>query len=624
MASYVDYTPDPANEEFRAAIRESLPTILANIPQEWRGTTFKNSKLLGRETFAANFKELILKKRTSITSEDLVALGNAEDYLRVSSNMSCLLEMILASERETDISRVFTFASRTMPIVAVLLATNRPVHYFVGECGMSPFSEEELQNLRKYNTDFHVHHSTVKRVGDEVILSSIRADEISNVIDAVVYSDFLCLRSVERITPAMILTMRKRTSTPMITPMAEIMLKNMAEIKITEDPAGPPGLDVYAFYDHLQELSGAAVDRQHSPVCFTAGLPSICSLWSTLIFQDGADVVMASTAYGGSSELTDILTTKAHDRFHKHTFDITGKNDIVQSIQTALNDLAANPASLLPRTVLFVEIPTNPDMKVPDIEILARMLQQYKGTTGKDVLLLVDTTFAPGSKVLQKIRSVAEDLTAMVFISLSKSVSRGLTTAGCLVAGDSSASKALLEKVRRTACSLDTTARGQQLVALALNHTGVEDRCQRAYAVACDVGTSLCDAVRTYCNGHNMELAFVTPENTAIGFTSSTFSFNLPPVPGGSSEDNAALAQRFVDLLTEHKEFKPCVSFGQDNGLVYATVPATSTQGAIKAEHKAKQAVGGVQLTRLSFPPSCDVAAVCAIITDAVKTCYAR
>ena len=47
---------------------------------------------------------------------------------------------------------------------------------------------------------------------------------------------------------------------------------------------------------------------------------------------------------------------------------------------------------------------------------------------------------------------------------------------------------------------------------------------------------------------------------------------------------NADLAQAYVDLLTAHKCFKPCVSFGQDNGLVYATVPATSTQVALAAD----------------------------------------
>jgi hypothetical protein len=64
------------------------------------------------------------------------------------------------------------------------------------------------------------------------------------------------------------------------------------------------------------------------------------------------------------------------------------------------------------------------------------------------------------------------------------------------------------------------------------------------------------------------------------------------------------------------------VSFGQDNGLVYCTVPATSTQGAIKAEDKAKQALGGVQLTRLSFPPTIDVDAVKQAIDRTIHAIY--
>ena len=64
---------------------------------------------------------------------------------------------------------------------------------------------------------------------------------------------------------------------------------------------------------------------------------------------------------------------------------------------------------------------------------------------------------------------------------------------------------------------------------------------------------------------------------------------------------NEEFAQKFVDLLCLHPTYmKPCVSFGQDNDLVYCTVPATSTQGAISAEDKAKQARGGVQLVRVS------------------------
>jgi cysteine synthase A len=120
-----------------------------------------------------------------------------------------------------------------------------------------------------------------------------------------------------------------------------------------------------------------------------------------------------------------------------------------------------------------------------------------------------------------------------------------------------------------------------------------------------------------------MGLSTVSAEAANNGYASTTISFNLPPPKGTSVQQAAALAQRFVDeLCLDKARFKPCVSFGQDNGLVYCTVPATSTQGAIKAEDKAKQEVGGVQLVRLSFPPSLDEEAACQTVTRAIRACY--
>ena len=57
---------------------------------------------------------------------------------------------------------------------------------------------------------------------------------------------------------------------------------------------------------------------------------------------------------------------------------------------------------------------------------------------------------------------------------------------------------------------------------------------------------------------------------------------------------------------------------------MYCTVPATSTQGAVKAEDKAKQAVGGVQLVRLSFPPALDTTAAIRVLEGAVAAIYAQ
>lgn len=64
-------------------------------------------------------------------------------------------------------------------------------------------------------------------------------------------------------------------------------------------------------------------------------------------------------------------------------------------------DALAKTKSKMPVTVLFVEIPSNPDMKVPDIKVLANMCQEYKVKTKKEVVLLVDTTFAPASKCME-------------------------------------------------------------------------------------------------------------------------------------------------------------------------------------------------------------------------------
>ncbi|CAM9268628.1 unnamed protein product [Ectocarpus fasciculatus] len=607
-----------------AIMRAALRTILANLPEEWRGTTFKNNNLLGREGFSERLTALILSKNgADITAEELVEVGNAEDYMRVSSNVSTVLELALSVERGyNNVAQVFSFASSALPVLAVMLATKSPVHLYLGEVGVSPFSEEQNQLLKMVSCNLTVHAGSPVAHSGEIVLSAVDCDAAScAIVDGFVFPNLLYIQNPARIVPSEVLVIRKRMATPLTTPAAEEILQGLAGVAITANTKAATEAQAAEFYTHLQVLAGVEPNPAAYPACFTAGLTAICALWMTLVFQGGADIVMASTAYGGSSQLTDLMADGA-DNFKKHTFDITGKTDITAAIRDRLNGLAATPGALMPTTVLFVEIPTNPDMKIPNITELAAVLENYQNTTGKKVLLLVDATFAPGSRVMEKMKTVAPNLTTMTFISMSKSVSRGMTTAGTLIAGGSAEACELLHKVYVTAAMLDTSAKKDQLMFLVENHVGVEDRCQRAYNNAVVVGNALVEAVHAQANGHEMSLAFVTPEQAAQGFTTSTFSFNLPPLKSVSDDVNAALAQKFVDHLTAHKEIKPCVSFGQDNGLVYATVPATSTQGAIKAEDKAKQAVGGVQLVRVSFPPTCDIALVTNIFTSAVSACY--
>jgi cystathionine beta-lyase/cystathionine gamma-synthase len=272
--------------------------------------------------------------------------------------------------------------------------------------------------------------------------------------------------------------------------------------------------------------------------------------------------------------------------------------------------------------VVFIETPSNPDMKVPDLAQVVQMVQSYQAASKRQVVLLVDTTFAPPSQVLQKVHKLAPTLNALVFCSTSKAISRGKTTGGVFVFSQCEAAGKLRDGILSVQQMFDSAARPDQIAILAENHRGVEERCDAAYRNAVVVGDALVGDVKA-ATGKEMTLQFVTPLTAKEGFTTPTFSFNLPSLDGAAPGVNEGLAQRFVDLITAHpKWFKPCVSFGQDNSLIYCTVPATSTQGAIKEEDKAKQALGGVQLVRLSFPPTLDIEAAQRVISDAISSIY--
>ncbi|KAJ3011155.1 UNVERIFIED_CONTAM: hypothetical protein HDU68_001808 [Siphonaria sp. JEL0065] len=602
-----------------------LPSLLANIPSEWLGTTFANRELLGREAFGERVLALAKKQKKSVSQSDLLALGTCEDYFRVASNLSLLLELVLATKANLEFKNVFGFASETMPLVAVALATTSDKKVAVFGASSTHKNLKQHLALLNANVSFLDGNPTATNQQDSIVVVFKNAFESVPYADAVIVDSVLYILNPSKITADSVLVVRKRLSTPITTPVCLSILQKIAGVKVVSDTEACTKMELDSFLAHLQVMSGTKMDPGCWPVVFTAGLPAVCSLWWAVLGDQGGDILMASTAYGGSSQLTDIFASRStpSSLFTKSTFDITGKNDIQVAIKLSLDGLAARKTKA-PTTVVFVEIPTNPDMKVPDLKELATILKGYQESSGKSVLLVLDTTFAPCSGVLGKIAEIAPDLTTMVFISMSKSVSRGHTTAGAIVANSSSPkSRILLNKIRSISILLDTTAKKDQLWRLTQNHVGVESRCDKAYIVAYAVGEALVRAVGKHVKGYKMELAFVTTEQAANGFTTSTFSFNLPPLQNVSGDVNRGLAQTFVDLLTAHKRhFKPCVSFGQDNGLVYATVPATSTQGAIKEEDKAKQLVGGVELTRLSFAANVDVKAVVSVIEESVAAIY--
>ena len=101
------------------------------------------------------------------------------------------------------------------------------------------------------------------------------------------------------------------------------MLQELAGFEhISADNEEASSAHISAFLAHLQTISGTVADASCEPVCCTAGLPAICAIWMSLLHHGGADVLMASTAYGGSSQLTDIMVKLAPGRLEKSTFGL--------------------------------------------------------------------------------------------------------------------------------------------------------------------------------------------------------------------------------------------------------------------------------------------------------------
>ena len=116
----------------------AIDVALDALPSEWLGTTFRNENLLGREAFASALNDLVCgiveSGASEVTTSALEALGVAEDYLRVASNLSVFLELELARVAgHGDVRRVFSFASEDAPASCALLSTPaKRVTFYLG------------------------------------------------------------------------------------------------------------------------------------------------------------------------------------------------------------------------------------------------------------------------------------------------------------------------------------------------------------------------------------------------------------------------------------------------------------------------------------------------------------
>jgi cystathionine gamma-synthase len=140
------------------------------------------------------------------------------------------------------------------------------------------------------------------------------------------------------------------------------------------------GVGNYPFSDYARvdnptrsalQMSLAALEGAKHGLAFASGLAAEDALLRTL--SSGDHVIMDLDAYGGTYRLIDKILAP-----HGLTFSTVDLNDL-KSVQDAWRPTTK---------MLWVETPTNPALKIVDIEALAAIAHENNG------LLIVDNTFA--------------------------------------------------------------------------------------------------------------------------------------------------------------------------------------------------------------------------------------
>ncbi|WP_067724959.1 bifunctional cystathionine gamma-lyase/homocysteine desulfhydrase [Oceanobacillus damuensis] len=115
----------------------------------------------------------------------------------------------------------------------------------------------------------------------------------------------------------------------------------------------------------------ADLENGNAGFAFGSGMAAISSVM--MLFNAGDHVVMTDDVYGGSYR----VMTKVLNRFNlHHTFTDTSSTEAVEA---AINENTK---------AIFVETPTNPLLKITDLQKMAEIAKKH------DLLLIVDNTFA--------------------------------------------------------------------------------------------------------------------------------------------------------------------------------------------------------------------------------------
>ena len=585
------------------------------MPQGWRDITTHRldiyNESLAKSEFLSQFEDLYQNNETS--TEALQKLPTAYDYIRLGHQLSSILEWMLGKYLDLGSDQVISFASQTTPILAILranhfkkTATRLVYSDSLPEC----FDVETVRTV--YGYDFEVMPESEHDAGQDyhgVTVTLSRKRDHNNLpehneADFTVY-DYGDLGSVLTVNKPLhadyiseIQHVRRRETVAM-TPHDSYSL---LEAIVKEQSAKPVDhnqlqSDKAKVIDCLQSIVGVSTE----PLLGSSGLSIQYAIMMGLVEDaqtrfKGKPIkfIVPPNCYGGTNDQARRVAA-CLDNVEIVDLPVDQDNDMVSSLQRILGELANEDA--IP--YIIAEIPTNPRVEVPELDLLEAVLTKKRFTATDEEavppVFILDQTFCPNVQFMVK-GEVLSEVRTIVYASSSKFPSGGKCTAGYCITNEVAQDLTPVLKKHLELCDNEATA--FQYHVLAEQLPSMNDRIAAAY-----------DNTREFVNFieeilPEAKINFVSEELAARGFTPSVFSMDLP-TKGDTPEEresykrelNLKLIHMMINEIPEESKF--CVSYGQLKG-VYWTVPATSTQGTTKESDKD-------YIVRASFSPDLDM-----------------
>ena len=591
-------------------MQDYIKKVLVHMPTDWIKLTTHRLDVYDEQLAKTQFSEQleILFNANTYETSSLSKLPTAYDYIRLGHPLSCLLEWAIAKLLHIESDHVISFSSSTAPILAVLrknLLGNKNTRILYTDHLPDSFDTEVLQTVYGYQFELKKVDTTdvIAEFDGSTLFITQQTDLINLEFNPNI--DFLVnlhpqLGSVLLVNGkhntayiSEIQHVRRRETIAMTPANCLVALKSLVQPLAVETNENPE-LNKKRVLESIAQVTGSSTKA----VVGSSGLSIQYAIMMGLIHDaqenhKGKDIkfIVPPNCYGGTNDQARRVAA-CIDNVAVVDLPVDGGNDMVQSIDTILEQLAAQDAV----PYIIAEIPTNPRVEVPDLVQLKAVLSKVRtttsGATAIDPVFILDQTFCPNVHFLGA-GAILSSVRTISYVSGSKFPSGGLCTAGYCVGNTTT--DALMEKIELHLQLCDNEATPLQMEFLATQMPSMKQRIEDAYL-----------NTRSFVN-HIQEtlpsakINFVSEGLANQGFTPSVFSLDLPTKGNTAKEKEAhkrALNLKLIHLMITEipNESKFCVSYGQLSGC-YWTIPATSTQGTTKEGDKD-------YIVRVSMSPS--------------------